>query len=113
MVVVEDNIYVGWSSYGIMFSRSTDGGNTFSEPIKLAENPQNIVAQAMFGIAASGDNVYVVYSNEKDVLLLRSTDRGATFSKAVNVSQMNIEEGSLAMVTFPVISIAGDRIYRR
>lgn len=111
MVVVDDNIYVGWSSSGLMFSRSTDGGNTFSEPIKLAENPKNIVAQVMFKIAANGDNVYMVYSNEKDVFLVRSTDKGTSFSESVNISRMNIEPDSVAMVTFPVISVAGDRVY--
>ena len=37
-----DNLYIVWTSYqGIMFVNSTDGGQNFSEPIKLANYPVN------------------------------------------------------------------------
>lgn len=41
MIVHGDNVYFTWPSPAIMFSGSTDGGNTFSRPISIAFDPLN------------------------------------------------------------------------
>jgi hypothetical protein len=84
------NVYVVWqenqgeginSVAEIYFARSTDNGETFSEPVNLSNNPGR---SAIPQVAAAGNNVYVVWgdntSGEAEVLFTKSTDNGVTFS---------------------------------
>lgn len=112
-----NNVYVTWmenwggqgNSY-VMFERSTDGGNTFSTPIKLSNNdgesgPQKIIA--------SGNSVYllILYSLQGNtaerVSLLSSHDNGRTFGAPTTVLEDTQTRGSADMV----VSEDGNLVY--
>ncbi|HJQ71315.1 MAG TPA: sialidase family protein [Blastocatellia bacterium] len=73
------------------FSRSTDGGATFSEPINVSQKPGAEISKPV--ITASGDTVYVAFQNDrrgdKQVFLTKSTNGGVSFSNPVQVSRSN------------------------
>ncbi len=77
------NIYVVWADdRDLKFSKSADG-KTFSDPANL---PQGTPDVRYPHIKVGGDNsIYIAYNEpseqSSDVLLLKSTDGGATFSK--------------------------------
>jgi hypothetical protein len=94
------NVYVAWAKYAgqaannvILFSRSTDGGETFSKPIQLTEGH----AEEQFADMAVGPNgaVYLTYreiahqkSTENRIRIVRSTDAGQSFSLPVTVASI-------------------------
>jgi hypothetical protein len=71
----------------ILYRRSTDGGASFDPAINLSNNPGRVVGPA---VTASGNNVYVVWdhttSGEPEISYRRSTDGGAYFDPAINLS---------------------------
>jgi hypothetical protein len=90
----DGNVYICWSRFTgfgqnkIYFSRSTDHGQTFSEPIPLT-NPGSVGSVQGCDIAVEADgDVYVTYrtfatGNKGDGLAFnRSTDSGASFTDA-------------------------------
>lgn len=109
------NVYVAWTlftgnfppaSYGresnvylpepIMLSRSTDGGKTFSNPVKLTPAHNNgVVGGRQGSVIRSTPNgdVYVFYdgaSNKSSAILgVKSTDGGAHFGRPFLVSLKN------------------------
>ena len=99
----------GSGNLDIFFARSTDGGQTFSEPDNISEenagfsfNPQ---------ISSEGNNVYVVWaeataSGNFDIFFSFSNDGGQTFSDPNNISEEN------AGFSFnPQISSEGNNVY--
>ena len=88
------NVYVCWAQFvgnagnnGVFFSRSTDGGQTYSQPQKISEG----VHDSQFcdiGVTSVG-TVYVTWrsfdgrgsTQVNGVVLAKSTDGGATFTK--------------------------------
>jgi len=67
------------------FSRSTNNGVRFENPINLSNNEGGSGNQQ---IAVSGNNVYVVWHDfepEDRIVFRASNDNGATFSKAINL----------------------------
>lgn len=93
----DGNIYVCWSRFvgfagrtKIFFSRSTDGGRTFSRELALSSGPD--VQGCDVTVDADGD-VYVVWgtrdtpsaTDREGVAIVRSTDGGQTFSRAHQV----------------------------
>ncbi|HTD24707.1 MAG TPA: sialidase family protein [Terriglobales bacterium] len=89
------NINIVWlestNSANVMFSRSIDGGLTFSTPINLSNNPSGAIGPSL-ALDASG-NIYVAWSGVANfangataIFFTRSTDGGSTFSTPVNVS---------------------------
>src|SRR5574340_66160 len=103
-----NNVYVTWmenwggqgNSY-VMFERSTDGGNTFSTPIKLSNNDGDSGPQK---IIASGNSVYllILYSLQGNtaerVSLLSSHDNGTTFGTPTTILEDTQTRGSADMV---------------
>jgi len=92
------NIYVVWeddtaSNSNILFSRSTDGGMSFSLPMNLS-NTLGCAFNPVMALDASG-NINVVWQDRSDcksvtsnIFFSRSTDGGVTFSPApVNLSK--------------------------
>ena len=90
------NAYVLWSVWSPMpkksalFSKSNDGGKTFSVPRVLTDQ-----LEAGFGLAAgSAGDVYITYStgycydNTHQSFLLFSSDGGSTFSAPVKISSV-------------------------
>lgn len=85
-------IYVVWESdtlnMGVLFSRSTDGGATFSAPMILSTNTAGSVGPEI-AVDLSG-GVSVVWEDDNqgtaDVSFSHSADHGATFSAAKSLS---------------------------
>jgi hypothetical protein len=93
IAVSQNNLYVVWmdntsGTYDILFSKSTDGGNSFGTPV----NVSNLHADSGYPqFAATGNNVYVTWtqtiSNQNyDVYFAKSTDDGNAFGTPINLS---------------------------
>ena len=105
------NVYMVWQenpqsydvsndnpNYDIFMKKSIDGGLTFSKEINLSNNPGFSEHPQ---IAASGNNVYIVWidnspiigspetSENKKILLRKSVDRGNTFGETIVLSSNN------------------------
>jgi hypothetical protein len=117
MTVVGNAIYLAWSENitgdeegnEIFFSKSIDGGNTFSEKLNLSQNDDDSRNPS---IAAFHDEVHIVWSDQSvtpthisEILYRRSLDGGQTFETAKNLS--NNPSSSLQ----PAIAALGDRLY--
>lgn len=97
------NVYVAWTRfdvYGsnnpehksqIYFSRSTNGGKTFSAPIRISDtggdcvDSDNTVEGAVPAVAPNGD-VYVVWAGPLGLVFDKSTDGGLTFGQDKKIS---------------------------
>jgi hypothetical protein len=111
IAVSGNNVYLVWGDNAvtngdIFFIRSTDGGATF----ETAQNLVNNSTPSLFPqIAVDGDNVYVVWHEASganaDIFFRRSTDGGATFAAAQNLSN----NAGLSM--FPQIVVSDGNIY--
>lgn len=97
------NIYINWSDQkndvsdtDIFFTRSTDGGNTWSEPLTV--NNDNSGRHQFFtwmDVDQSNGNIYIVFydrrnsqSAQTEVYLARSTDGGISFEN-FKISESN------------------------
>jgi hypothetical protein len=88
----EGNVYVAWTLFPgagqdqILFSRSTDGGVTFSKPIKISTRVAS--AQGSDIAVAPDGTVYVVWREfdqqatgvDNEIVFVKSTNGGRTFS---------------------------------
>lgn len=99
----KNNLYVSWTQfdkYGsknpndssiILFSRSTDFGETFSNPIRIndlagdAADGDGTVEGATPAVGPDGQ-VYVSWAGPNGILFDRSTDGGVTFGKDIFVT---------------------------
>jgi hypothetical protein len=95
MAAYRDNVYVLWedSSTGngdIYFRKSMDSGINFGSIENLSNNTS---VSDSFDIAASGSDVYVVWSDNStgngDIFLRKSIDNGTTFGTKENLSNDN------------------------
>jgi hypothetical protein len=93
-VDASNRIHVVWvdesgGDFQIFYSRSTDEGQSFSEPFNVSDDAGEEFHKPY--VAASGDTVYVAYQRDsgrsKQVLLVRSSNAGESFSDAEQVSQ--------------------------
>jgi hypothetical protein len=98
------NVYVAWTRfdvYGsdnpshrsrIMFSRSRDGGRTFSVPLEIsdesgdARDSDNTV-EGVVPVAGPNGDVYVVWAGPKGLAFDKSTDGGWTFGKDTIIAE--------------------------
>jgi hypothetical protein len=103
-VVWEDELL--GSAREVLFARSTDRGDSFEDAANLSENEGN-----SFGImlSASGRNVFVAWLDQtpgnSDVFFAASTDEGAGFDPAENLSSSEENSGS------PAIASSGRSVY--
>ena len=106
-----NNVYVTWvdSTPGnpdIFFAVSNNNGTSFGTPINLSNNAGSSTNPQ---IAASGNNVYVVwYDNtpgNDDIFVRVSNNNGTSFGTPINLS--NNAGGSL----FPQIAASGNNVY--
>jgi hypothetical protein len=87
-----DGIYVAWTdnfigTYEVFFTKSMDGGNTFSTVMVISSN----VARALSpSISANGNNVYAVWNDDTfgnpEIFFTRSIDSGSTFNLPININ---------------------------
>jgi S1-C subfamily serine protease len=111
----KNNVYVVWTdnspgNYNILFTKSSDGGDSFDKPIILS----NLKGVSNFpNIVASGNNVYVVWSHKNNtdfdpsntenqtqtynVFFTKSLDGGNSFGKPVNLSDDTANSQSPAL----------------
>jgi hypothetical protein len=106
-----NNVYIVWEDNTpgnpeILYRRSTDGGANFGATVNLSNNALSSLDPA---IAASGNNVYVVwYDNTPsnfEILYRKSTDGGASFDATVNLSN------NAGFSAAPAIAVSGDNLY--
>ena len=95
-----DYVYVTWwdnktGNWEVFFARSTDNGETFGNAINLS----NAMGRSEdSNIAASGDNVYVTWWDNKtgtrEVYFRASTDNGETFGNTIMLNSTSGSGGS-------------------
>lgn len=104
------NIYAAWTdrrnTEDIYFAKSTDGGTTFGQNIKVNDNSAGTLRTGIADIATdkSGQYVYVLYRvpDDESIHLARSTDGGETFEPSINVEKRGCRsyyEGGTSMTT--------------
>ena len=105
------NVYVIWQDESggpsqIFYSRSTDGGDTFTAPRNLSQAPGAARSPV---IAISGTNVYAAWDDKTpgthEIFFAHSSDAGATFSAPQNISN----SGTFA--TAPNLAASGNDVY--
>lgn len=85
------NIYVGWTQFtlaasDLLFSRSTDGGKSWSKPMKLNTTPglprdDNGALEGFHGVVGPDGTLYTIWDDRNGIVMATSHDGGATFSK--------------------------------
>src|ERR1041385_4487894 len=85
------NLYIGWTQFtlaasDLLFARSTDGGKTWSQPIKLNSvsglpRDDNGALEGFHGIVGPDGALYTIWDGRDGIMMATSHDGGATFSK--------------------------------
>jgi len=92
----------------IMFSRSTDGGETFSEPLQVSTG-DSLATEAHINIDSS-NHLHIVWieatEDDSQAFYSQSTDGGETFSAPLNLSDNRSRNVHKAIVT-----TTGDTVY--
>jgi len=122
-----DNVYVIWTyvssspsstpqNTDVFFSRSIDAGVTFSSPFNISNNP-GLSGDASMIVSTNPKNIHadevnVMWlddaggkSGERNIFFSQSTDNGASFGNAINIS--NTQGSSL----LSQIAMSGNNLY--
>ncbi len=91
------NLYIGWTEFRIdesviLFSRSTDGGQTWSAPIAISTHhglprDDNGAVEGFTGAVAADGTLYAAWADGNSIAFASSRDGGKTFAKSRNVIQ--------------------------
>ena len=96
-----DNVYVAWDSNKtgnreILLRASSDGGNTFDDKINISNSTNG--RSDMQDVAASGNNVYVTWCDDKtgdmEIYIRKSTDGGKTFGDTIMLKSVENHQTS-------------------
>jgi hypothetical protein len=108
----DSSVYVVWQdsvsgrNYDIFIKKSADNGTTFGEPVNLSDNPGFSEHPQL---SAYGSNVYAVWADNtpgnREVIFARSSDGGASFEDARNLSNDASDSHNQEMAAF------GDSVY--
>lgn len=89
------NLYVGWTRWTltdseILLSRSIDDGKTWSKPIEIDSHPglprdDNGAAEGFAGAVAPDGTLFVVWSQDNNIMLTSSRDGGKSFARARSI----------------------------
>src|SRR5437899_2726976 len=85
------NLYIGWTQFtlaasDLLFSRSTNGGSTWSKPIKLSSvsglpRDDNGALEGFHGVVGPDGTLYTIWDDRDGIMMAVSHDGGVTFSK--------------------------------
>jgi len=85
------NLYIGWTQFTLsaselLFSRSTDGGKTWSKPITLGSVPglprdDNGALEGFHGVVAPDGTLYTIWADRDGIMMATSHDGGLTFTR--------------------------------
>ena len=112
IIASNDGIFALWlenksGRSDVFFSKSIDGGNTFSNSTNLSSAVSGQSGYASF--AQKGQDVYVVWqtslSGTASVFLSKSSDGGSSFEKPVMVSD------TTKLAAFPQIAVSDNHVY--
>lgn len=108
MAISDNNLYVAWwgngtGNFEVMFKASNDNGQTFGDKINLSNSTNGASIGA--DVAASGNNVYVTYWDNKtgtgEVYLRSSTDNGQTFNPEISLTDNNDNNTPANQIPYP------------
>jgi BNR/Asp-box repeat len=85
------NLYIGWTQFtlaasDLLFSRSTDGGRTWAQPIKLNSvsglpRDDNGALEGFHGVVGPDGTLYAIWDARPGIMMAVSHDGGETFTK--------------------------------
>jgi len=85
------NLYIGWTHFtleasDLYFSRSTDGGKSWSKPLKLNSvsglpRDDNGALEGFHGVVGPDGAFYTIWDDRDGIMMAVSHDGGATFTK--------------------------------
>lgn len=85
------DLYIGWTQFTLtttelLFSKSTDGGVSWSKPIKLSSVPglprdDNGALEGFDGVVAPDGTLYTIWDDREGIMMAESHDGGVSFSK--------------------------------
>lgn len=119
IAVFEDNIYIFYAdpaSYPMAdyyFIRSTDGGNSFGDPLQINDQPcsASVEFDGVNSIAVdAAGNIYLVWvdgrrvNGQGDIFFSKSTDNGQSFSANVMVNDIS-QPGADSIQYLPSIAV--------
>jgi hypothetical protein len=114
----ENNVYAVWLDEDeqgngiILFKASNDGGETFGNPIPIARNVTTDNDFTFPKVAAYGNNVYIVWNVAEgwstqgegeiitDLLYVKSSDQGNTFSPPVKLNNNGEKVGEAQLAAY-------------
>ena len=113
------NLYVGWTQFTLtksvmLFSRSTDDGNTWSAPIEISSHEglprdDNGAVEGFSSAIAPDGTLYVVWADGDDIAFTYSRDGGKTFTpskEVLDVAPLYFKVSSVDRANgFPQISL--------
>jgi hypothetical protein len=102
-----DNVFVAWDSNKtgnreILFRASSDGGKTFDDKINISNSTNG--RSDMQDVAASGNNVYVTWCDDKtgdmEIYMRKSSDGGKTFGNTIMLKSVGTLPSNIKYIPY-------------